>query len=104
MIQSSCTPEADRLRAMAGRAKVRAVLSTATSRTGNISRANATQSRQGAWGRVASGVLVAAVIDGVLMSVNYTVWTVQLRNAGPCRHDGRHAQETRRPRGRPRCL
>ena len=45
-----------------------------------------------------------AVIDGSAHGLNYTVWTVQLRNAGPDRHDGRHAQETRRPRGRPRCL
>ena len=54
---------------MAGRANVRAVLSTATSRTGNISRASATQSRHGARGPVAAGVLVAAVIDGMLMNI-----------------------------------
>ncbi len=83
---------------------VSAVLSTATSRTGNISRASASQSRHGARGPVATGVLVAAVIDGVLIGRNYTVWTVQLRNPRPDGHDGRHAQETRRPRGRSRCL
>lgn len=45
---------------MAGRAKVRAVLSTATSRTGNISRPSASQSRQLPPGRPGAGNAVGA--------------------------------------------
>ena len=88
---------------MAGSAKVRAVLSTATSRTGNISRDSASQSRHGARGADAARrcQCVCGEDDVVLMTNNYTVQTVQLRNPAPDRHDGTHAQKTRCPRSRP---
>ena len=50
---------------MDGSAKVRAVLSTATSSTGNISTARASQSRHGARGAGAAKVLVLRAVSGV---------------------------------------
>src|SRR4029453_8020951 len=48
MIHNSWAPPTSSDLAISGRAKVKAVLSTATSSTANISRARASQSRQGA--------------------------------------------------------